>query len=292
MEENLVFYKLGLASLGPKVYGIFEGGRIEEFIPSRTLSGDDLQNPVLRQQFARKLARMHAIRHPIIEIPADMVNHIELKLKNFKEEDRQDLDINPKYIGTGIDKQFVASFSFEQEVAWLHKVQPLINSRNVNCTKDMNRLNCLVRETPDSFNELITLIDYEFVGSAPRASDFAAHFAHWMLDLTKPDLQGIDLPSEEIRIEYCVEYLKELKKVAFEKFDEDGLDSLDNLINEVEFYLLVSFLFHSAWCLSLKAMFEKAPEQDHWFGILRWMSKMLRHFKERKAAFIKKHKVG
>ena len=31
--------------LGPKLFGFFEGGRMEEFIPSKTLNADDVLKP-------------------------------------------------------------------------------------------------------------------------------------------------------------------------------------------------------------------------------------------------------
>lgn len=37
MTEVLTFYALGVKGFGPKLYGTFDGGRVEEFIPVSTM---------------------------------------------------------------------------------------------------------------------------------------------------------------------------------------------------------------------------------------------------------------
>ncbi|RWS01517.1 Choline kinase alpha-like protein [Dinothrombium tinctorium] len=53
----------------PKIYGIFKGGRIEEFIPSRITSVDDFKSVELCMAFARKLAKLHSLQLPIPKVP-------------------------------------------------------------------------------------------------------------------------------------------------------------------------------------------------------------------------------
>lgn len=57
VKETLVFYALGVANLAPKLYGSFDGGRVEEFVPSHMLRSVDYdQKPETMLELARKFA--------------------------------------------------------------------------------------------------------------------------------------------------------------------------------------------------------------------------------------------
>lgn len=66
IKETLVFYAIGLTGLGPRLYGSFDCGRIEEFVPSHMLRELDYeQRPKTVSELARKLARFYALNLPI-----------------------------------------------------------------------------------------------------------------------------------------------------------------------------------------------------------------------------------
>lgn len=67
-NENLIFQKFAEMNIGPKLYGLFEGGRIEEFMPYRTLTQADMKK--LSPLIAKKLAIMHTIDMPIPKAPS------------------------------------------------------------------------------------------------------------------------------------------------------------------------------------------------------------------------------
>lgn len=47
--------------LGPKLHGIFPGGRIEEYINARPLLNSELANEKLSVQIAQKMAQLHSM---------------------------------------------------------------------------------------------------------------------------------------------------------------------------------------------------------------------------------------
>lgn len=61
-----------------------------------------------------------------------------------------------------IDLAQIVTFDYKSAINWLENEAVNVNGRNAYCLNDMNRFNCLIRETPDQFNEVVTLIDYEF----------------------------------------------------------------------------------------------------------------------------------
>ena len=71
--ESLLYVLMSQANLGPQIYGVFSGGRIEEFIPSRIPTDADLMNPKITGAFARKLARIHNMSPPIVKKPKFVV---------------------------------------------------------------------------------------------------------------------------------------------------------------------------------------------------------------------------
>lgn len=55
--------------MGPKLFGIFDEGRIEEFIESRPLATEELGIREISTEIARKLARVHQLKIPILKQP-------------------------------------------------------------------------------------------------------------------------------------------------------------------------------------------------------------------------------
>ncbi|KAI1237978.1 hypothetical protein IHE44_0014076 [Lamprotornis superbus] len=67
--ESVMFAILAERALGPKLYGIFPQGRLEEFIPSRKLSTEELSLPDISAEIAEKMARFHGMKMPFNKEP-------------------------------------------------------------------------------------------------------------------------------------------------------------------------------------------------------------------------------
>ncbi|XP_009325769.1 PREDICTED: choline kinase alpha [Pygoscelis adeliae] len=66
---SVMFAILAERALGPKLYGIFPQGRLEEFIPSRKLSTEELSLPDISAEIAEKMARFHGMKMPFNKEP-------------------------------------------------------------------------------------------------------------------------------------------------------------------------------------------------------------------------------
>ncbi|CAL1277864.1 unnamed protein product [Larinioides sclopetarius] len=104
------FIFLAERKLGPKLYGVFPNGRLEEFIPSRTLSSKDYK--VMYPAIARELAKIHALDVPVRKIPdfwpvimKKWLNAVERDTKLKKNSTFEYLDVYTKAIEwlTGFD---------------------------------------------------------------------------------------------------------------------------------------------------------------------------------------------
>lgn len=238
--QALVYYEMSRIGQGPKLYGVFEGGRLEEYIPSTTLSDDHLKDPKLRAEFARKLARYHTLQLPFPKKPADFLGQLETHhLKKFNRDDFLANDIVKQ---TSVDIDLVSNYDVIREVNWLREELKTLNGRVQFCLKDMNRLNALVRDVPDDNNERIVLIDYEISSYMIRGNDLGCHYNMWSTDLAAADfVSTLSYPSSEIQLEYARSYLEEAKKLDTYKWN-DEVDCPEQLVKESMYFSLVNML--------------------------------------------------
>ncbi|XP_061493941.1 choline/ethanolamine kinase isoform X2 [Rhineura floridana] len=75
--ESVMFAILAERALGPRLYGIFPQGRLEEYIPSRRLLTEDLPDPRISGEIAMKMARFHGMVMPFNKEPKWMFGTME-----------------------------------------------------------------------------------------------------------------------------------------------------------------------------------------------------------------------
>lgn len=244
IETSLVYLELGQLGIGPIVYGIFEGGRLEEFIPSHTLTAEELKNPELRSQVAKKLARIHSLAIediPISKQKFDLLQYVQSNLALAK---TAFLIGNAELQEAGVDGEYIANYDYKGFMEWYKEIEPKISARYVFGIGDMNRLNTLVRDKPDTFGEVVTLIDYEAGGLMPRGLDLGQIFVFWVVEITSgTGLSGLEYPSEDIRREYVQSYIDEVAKLNCVELDKDGLDSVDHILMEADLYSMLFSMF-------------------------------------------------
>lgn len=224
-EEALVFHEQSRKGDGPQLYGIFPGGRIEEFIPSHTLTFQEACDPVISRDVARALARFHSNNLPLAK---DRLPRLFQKNKINRE-----LYSHPNVKALGIDFDSILNHDWDKETEWILSTFEKVNSRHTLVSFDVNYANVLVRENAKPDQLQVVMVDYEFTHYGPRGSDIGGHFAFRTLDQKgeKSKASGYPFPSLEERKVFCQEYLEEWKKVSPEKFDPDW-DTVDNLIKE------------------------------------------------------------
>ncbi|KAH9283948.1 Choline kinase A2 [Echinococcus granulosus] len=67
--DAVLFALLSEKRLGPKLYGVFPGGRIEEFVESRTLRTEELAYPSVRDCVALHMGALHSLTLPVPKMP-------------------------------------------------------------------------------------------------------------------------------------------------------------------------------------------------------------------------------
>lgn len=234
-KETLVFYAVGLAGLGPKLYGTFDGGRIEEYVESHMLRELDYkERPDTILELARKLARFHSLDLPIAR---ERQQHVLDVCKLFYQHkgllELRKLAHNLQFE----DISVFENFDVKAEIEWLKKVEKIVNGRIVTISGDLNKNNILIRDEPDKFGERVMIIDYEYAARGYRGRDLGQIFLFKVLELNEDSFHiSCEYPDENWRRLLVSEYLKETKKLNYFDWNEK-LDNVDHVLMEADFFM-------------------------------------------------------
>ena len=248
--EVLIFHLMNVNGIGPGLLGVFDGGRIEQYLEGgHTLSNDYLKNDDVMTAMASKLAKMHSLEMPLNKNPKDLIDIARTKItqhwEHFKEIVRE------KELPEGSPKEFKElaescySFDWMKLIDWFEEKLPAIRSRSVFSHNDMNHANFLVFPNK-SGDDKVTFLDFECAGYNHRGADIGHHFRHRQVNIPKVskeegNMSNVEVayPSEEERRVFIREYLRVAMK-SYNPIDED-IDNEDHLLLEAEFY---GGLFH------------------------------------------------
>ena len=198
ITETVVFTMLAERNLGPRLFGVFPGGRLEEFIPGHPLTTGEMRSNEFSGQIARNVALVHSLEVPVSKEPTWLQDTMRTYLHR--------LTICPDKVGGGEapvhpgqvpeeereHAEVLARWDVRQEVRvrqpavlpqveWLLAFLKTVDSPVVFSHNDINTGNILVRADPASWDPVV-FIDYEFAAYNHRAFDIANHFNEWMYD--------------------------------------------------------------------------------------------------------------
>ncbi|KAI4454739.1 choline/ethanoalamine kinase [Holotrichia oblita] len=238
LTESVIFTLLSERGLGPKLYGLFPGGRIEQYIDARPLLTHELSDPALSEMIARKMAAIHSMEVPLHKEPGWLWDTIDRWLKTCEKKLRGDLPDVAKDL---------TDINLREEVEFLRNRLEAEQSPVVFCHNDMQEGNILIRQDINDNNDdntKIVLIDFEYCSYNYRSYDLANHFIEWTYNYTvekepyysdTPD----DYPSVDQRLSFIRAYL-----------DEMGSDECpQKLLREVEVFTMATHFFWGLWSI-------------------------------------------
>lgn len=249
VKETLVFYALSLAKLGPKLYGSFDGGRVEEFVHSHMLREADFnERPETMFELARKVARFHALDLPISQERFETLKICDWYVERYDFEQFRKL---ANHLGR-TDVTNFEKFSIKSEVDWLRKMEDKVGGRIVTISGDINKNNVLVRDEPDEFGERAMMIDYELCARDFRGRDIGQMFLAKIMETIDGFFTiACDYPDEPWRRSFITEYLKQTKSLNYFEWDEK-LDSVDHVLMEAEFFMFHGVVMFLGFFLNVK----------------------------------------
>ncbi|XP_003739328.3 choline/ethanolamine kinase [Galendromus occidentalis] len=254
ITESIICTLLSERALGPKLFGVFPGGRLEEYIPARALVTEQIREPEISLSISRKLARLHALQAPLTKEPTWLFDNMEkwLAVRN---------EILPNSIPKAV-KPFakkLMEFDYKREMAWLREIFKRAQSPVMFCHNDLQEGNILHMESKESdgssADENLVFIDFEYCSYNYRGFDIANHFCEWAYDYSHPEYplfkESIDqYPTEEQRRAFLEEYLKTLKSSSIHGDIDPKVNTIEHLLEETETFTLASHIMWSLWSLN------------------------------------------
>ncbi|CAG4948557.1 unnamed protein product [Parnassius apollo] len=145
VTESVIFTLLSERRLGPKLHGVFSGGRIEEYIPGRSLLTKELSEPALSMKIAEKMAAIHSMDVPLSKEPNWMWKTMGKWLKIVRDE-----RLSQNAVGKNEEEQDIIkrlkTVDFEKEIEWLKKLIATVDSPVVFCHNDLQEGNIMLLE--------------------------------------------------------------------------------------------------------------------------------------------------
>uniref|UniRef100_A0A674N3I8 ethanolamine kinase n=1 Tax=Takifugu rubripes TaxID=31033 RepID=A0A674N3I8_TAKRU len=159
--ESVMFAILAERTLGPKLYGIFPEGRLEQYIPNTRMRTEQLSDPSISSEIAVKLARFHLMVMPFNKEPKWLFGTIDKSVIYFP-------------------LQTLSGFCLHNRALLAATPSPVVF-----CHNDVQEGNILALENRvHTSADRLMLIDFEYSSYNYRGFDFGNHFCEWMYDYT------------------------------------------------------------------------------------------------------------
>lgn len=264
ITESVIFTLLSERRLGPKLHGIFPGGRIEEYIPARPLLTKELADPCLSSLIAEKMAQIHKMQVPISKEPTWLWDTMDKWLitandilENVEDIDSRQLD----------NVAFIKSIDLEHEISWFRSLVKQHKYPVVFCHNDMQEGNILLRQ--NSQKPELVVIDFEYCSYNYRGFDVANHFLEWQYDYTAANYpffteRSGSGPTKEQKLNFIRCYLRTVGKET--QAEEE------RMMSEIRLFSLASDLFWGLWSI-VNAKLSQIP-----FGYWDYAVTRLRHY--------------
>ncbi|XP_061878410.1 choline kinase alpha isoform X2 [Entelurus aequoreus] len=246
--ESVMFAILAERELGPKLYGIFPQGRLEQYLPSRKLDTCELSDPNISAEVAEKMAKFHAMRMPFNKEPTWLFGTMD------------------KYLGQVMRLNFtresqlrrfnrLLSYNLLHEMDWLKALLESTKSPVVFCHNDCQEGNILLLNCrPESDKQKLMLIDFEYSSYNYRGFDLGNHFCEWMYDYNcdhfpffKVNVQAY--PSKAQQLHFIENYLRASDGDYDNLSQADQMKMKEELYVEVNRFSLASHFFWGLWSI-------------------------------------------
>lgn len=270
ITESVIFTLLSERGLGPKLYGIFSGGRLEEYIPARSLKSEELSDPKLSLQIAEKMAVLHQLNIPINKDSTWLWDTMNRWLLLLVKDVKWPLKI--------FENDQMLSVNLSDEVCWLKKHLIKLKSPVVFCHNDLQEGNILIKESESCDSQSLCFIDYEYCAYNYRGFDIANHFIEWTYDYTNPKYPYYTVfkdrfPTKQQQTEFLKQYFQCM----------ESEESIEVILYEIQHFILASHLFWSIWSI-VNSRVSKIT-----FGYKEYAEERLKSYLELKASLTKKN---
>ncbi|XP_037110437.1 choline kinase alpha isoform X2 [Syngnathus acus] len=246
--ESVMFAILAERELGPKLYGIFPQGRLEQYMPSRKLETCELSDPSISAEVAEKMAKFHGMRMPFNKEPKWLFGTMDKYLSqvmrlNFTRESH--LRRFNRLLG----------YNLLQEMDLLKSLLESTHSPVVFCHNDCQEGNILLlKGHHQSDKQKLMLIDFEYSSYNYRGFDIGNHFCEWMYDYNCDEFPFFKVnaqayPSKAQQLHFIENYLRAFDQGFDNLSQEDQMKMKEDVYMEVNRFSLASHFFWGLWSI-------------------------------------------
>ncbi|XP_041576620.2 choline/ethanolamine kinase [Taeniopygia guttata] len=254
--ESVMFAILAERALGPRLFGVFPQGRLEQYIPSRRLRTEELREPRVSAEIAVTMARFHGMAMPFNKEPKWLFGTMEGYLRQISEltfsepEQLQQLEQ-------------LRGYNLEQEMRSLRDLLEATPSPVVFCHNDVQEGNILLLAGREGSSDSLMLIDFEYSSYNYRGFDLGNHFCEWVYSYGAQAWPGFQArpehyPSRQQQLHFIRHYLWErpggpgpapgaAPGAGTGPAGEERARLEEELLREIERFALASHFFWGLW---------------------------------------------
>ncbi|CAG2100035.1 unnamed protein product [Medioppia subpectinata] len=226
LNDVIISLMVSEKNLGPKLYGLFDGGQIQHFYHVGKFTMKEQNNPKLVKELFRKLAQIHALEVPLPKSEI-IIKEIDLHYKEASERFSFE-ELFDKY-----NCETFKANDLSVEIQWLKNMitktkSPIVFSHNDFWSSNIMVLN----EESDSGDQLV-ICDYEYASYANRGMDLGHVIGEW-------GREGNDIMSDETFAADSVVkqllqlYINENEIIYGESWSQNENNSMDQLLREAK----------------------------------------------------------
>lgn len=244
LKQSIISYEMSKRHWGPRLFGVTDNTRIEEYIDCDTLTASQVFTSEISNDLARVFARFHSLDFPFNRERgygqdwSKIFNRAKEDFNLWIESAASTANTVPDEVINSFKELF--SFPFAQELAWLASTIAKIKHRTVFCNMDPNYLNRLVKKktTLSAHEDRCMIIDFDISCYYHRGYDLGGLFVSRTFDLLAEDYSsGFPYPSQEERDAFLTRYLDESRHV-FDDFDPVSPDNIENIRKEADVHAI------------------------------------------------------
>ncbi|XP_029471332.1 choline/ethanolamine kinase [Rhinatrema bivittatum] len=245
--ESVMFAILAERALGPRLYGVFPQGRLEEYIPSRRLQTHELQDPETSSEIAVKMARFHKMVMPFNKEPKWLFDTIDSYMERI-------LVLN--FTCDSHIKKFnkLKTYNLKTEIKSLRHLLEHTASPVVFCHNDVQEGNVLLLDNRAHCpKDRLMLIDFEYSSYNYRGFDIGNHFCEWIYDYTYDKWpfyksSPSNYPNRDQQLLFIRHYLLEFSGNSGKTAEEQSQIE-EAMIVEINRFALASHFFWGLWSI-------------------------------------------
>ncbi|XP_017002046.2 choline/ethanolamine kinase isoform X1 [Drosophila takahashii] len=153
ITESVVFALLSERNFGPKLHGIFPGGRIEQYIPARALTTAELGEQRILMKVAEKMGEIHSLNIPMSKEPDWIWNCMQRWVSGLESIVKGNVQSKPKSSVLQKQMELMRTFDWRLEISWMRSVIDEGEYPVVFCHNDLQEGNILLRQPPAGQSE-------------------------------------------------------------------------------------------------------------------------------------------